>query len=602
MKKLLFVLGMLWMAGLACGAHWISGFAEDALDGEGVDGKTVLMWNPSVGTADNLTDIIGAGGNSRVSGVYLMDCELLSAGCDVGDILSLKIIGDPYLSWVVNVTITGAGYDVVSNLTLNSPPNATLVSPEDSGYSPSDADFNCSFFDYDDNVESVSLWGNWSGWGQKDSVSSGLDDGYVIFSDTLIQGYYDWNCYVLDSLGVGSFASSNNTFFVDTTDPMISNVSSVDEVCGFGAIPVDCEVTDNVDVGYVVIRATAPNSSTFEYNASFVSDDIYRANAVVDDAGYWEFECFAYDVVGNSDWMQGEDVYVGSLNPEISFSGGVNFNATPSVEGEVINLTVNVTNFGCVGSGNFIVGFFDDGVNFANETAFVGVDMYEDVSTDWIVNIGTSNITVFADLEDVLDEDNESNNVVNGTAYMEAWQKIYGNVSLDLILGFANDTIGSWDKGSPFAGNVFVTDAEANIEWSSLQAIGRDKNGGLSSLDFGEIDFLLGMGSYNDSVSSIYSSSEIGTFNVFDNDIENVSYVNSSSNGNFITGILWDTSDSVDLEYDSSEGEDIIFAAKVNIGDVGTYGVYDYEIRAPSKLREYDATDSEKVYLYYDLE
>jgi len=93
----------------------------------------------------------------------------------------------------------------------------------------------------------------------------------------------------------------------------------------------------------------------------------------------------------------------------------------------------------------------------------------------------------------------------------------------------------------------------------------------------------------------------LGNFSVFQRDIENVPYVNSSSNGNFVTGILWDMSDSVDSEYDSGEGEDVIFVAKVNLGKVGTYGVYDYEIDIPSKLRGYDGTDESNVYLYYDL-
>lgn len=601
MKKLWILVVVLFFVQTACAAHYISGWVEDALDGESSDGKSVVLWNPAVGISDNLTDIVGPTGNSGVNSVYFIDCEALSAGCLIDSILSLKVFGGRYLSWVVNVTVTGAGYDVVDNLSLNSPPTSSLIFPEDFGATDSTVDFNCSFFDYDNNLERVSLWGNWSGsWVEEDFVTSGFENGSVVFSDVLAQGNYKWNCYAEDEFGVGSFASSNNSFFVDTTAPNVWGVNSVTDVCGFGAVPVECSVSDNLGVGSVIIQSTSPGSVLTNYSASFISGNLYRVNVDLDEAGSWGFDCFANDSVGNWNYSSGENVSVGSLNPEISFSGGVLFDGAPGVEGEILNVSVNVTNVGCVGSGNFVVGFFDDGFNFQNETVFIGVDSYEIVVGSWVVDIGTSNISVFADLEDVLSEDNESNNVVSGTAYLKAWQGIYGNVSLDVALG-GNTSLGRWTGKEGFAGNVFVTDSEASVEWNSLQALGRTKLGELSSGDFVEIDLALDMDSYNDSIDEVYSGAEIGSFNVFGSDIENVSYVNSSSNGNFVTGLLWDMSDSVDLEYDFSEKEDIIFVAKVNLESLGNYGVYDYEINVPSKLRGYDTLDEERVYLYYDL-
>jgi len=44
----------------------------------------------------------------------------------------------------------------------------------------------------------------------------------------------------------------------------------------------------------------------------------------------------------------------------------------------------------------------------------------------------------------------------------------------------------------------------------------------------------------------------------------NVPIVNSTINRNFVSGILWDSSDSVDEEFNSTEGEDIVFITKVN--------------------------------------
>ena len=41
-------------------------------------------------------------------------------------------------------------------------------------------------------------------------------------------------------------------------------------------------------------------------------------------------------------------------------------------------------------------------------------------------------------------------------------------------------------------------------------------------------------------------------------------------------------------EFDFGDKEDIIFVAEINKISEGAYGIYDYEIKIPSKLREYN--------------
>jgi len=589
---------------LGSSAHYISGWVEDALDGESADGKGVVLWNPSVGISDNLTDIVGATGNSGVSGVYMIDCELLDGGCGVSDILSLKIFGARYVSWIVNVTVSGAGYDVPGNLSLNSPPSVVLVSPENSGYAPGSVDFNCSFFDYDGNIARVSLWGNWSGaWTEEGVVTSGFEDGYLIFNEDIVEGNYEWNCFVEDDLGIESSNESNNSFFVDTTLPMISEVTSVSDVCGFASIPVDCSTYDlGSGIGSVIIQSVSPGNELVNYSASWVSGDVYRASVTVDSIGDWSFGCFVNDSVGNLNYSSSEDVSVLSGNPELFVVGDfVGFDVIPSVEGEIVNVSVNVSNIGCVDSGNFVVGFYDSDGSFENKSVSISALSSLNVSSSWTTKIGSNDISVYVDLDGVVAEDNESNNVATRLAYLKAWQGIYGNLSLDKVLGSESVNMSFWADEEGIVGNIFVADSEADVEWNSLQAIGRTKTGVGSSNDFSEIDSILEMGSYNDSVYESYSSSGLDNFSVFQRDIENVPFVNSSSNGNFVTGILWDMSDSSDSEYDSVEGEDVVFVAKVNRGEVGSYGVYDYEISIPSMLRSYEDVDEVIVYLYYDL-
>lgn len=123
-------------------AHFIVGVVEDAGDGASPNGLTVTLWNIINGTSINLTDVVGPTGNSGADDTYLIDCELSPLHCQVGDTLSLQIfssIANPYFTPIeVNVTVTGAGFDVASNLSLNSPPNISNISVDDFLLSPAD--------------------------------------------------------------------------------------------------------------------------------------------------------------------------------------------------------------------------------------------------------------------------------------------------------------------------------------------------------------------------------------------------------------------------------------------------------------------------------
>ena len=115
-------------------AHYIVGYVNNAVNNVSANGHTVMMWNPVYGTSDNLTDIIGPTGNSGTSNTYMMDCQLLSHPCAVGDTMELQVIntGDNYNSANVSLVVTGAGFDVAPNMTLNAPPNITQMNMSES--------------------------------------------------------------------------------------------------------------------------------------------------------------------------------------------------------------------------------------------------------------------------------------------------------------------------------------------------------------------------------------------------------------------------------------------------------------------------------------
>jgi hypothetical protein len=123
---------------LCSAAHYIVGIVENAKDGAEANEHTILLWNPAIGIQDNISDIIGPSGNSQADKIYMIDCELLRAGCNINYTLSLKVInnGDNYVSEERNVNVSGWGYDLADNITLNSPPNITYINVDDELTSP----------------------------------------------------------------------------------------------------------------------------------------------------------------------------------------------------------------------------------------------------------------------------------------------------------------------------------------------------------------------------------------------------------------------------------------------------------------------------------
>ena len=119
---------------LASAAHFIVGTVGDSLEGEIANGKEVVLWGPSNGIDHNLTDVIGTGGNSGADNIYMIDCELLSTPCVVGDEVKIRVMGYP--AYDVNLSVTGAGFDVAPNITLNSRPNVTSILVDDAITSP----------------------------------------------------------------------------------------------------------------------------------------------------------------------------------------------------------------------------------------------------------------------------------------------------------------------------------------------------------------------------------------------------------------------------------------------------------------------------------
>ena len=606
-------------------AHYMVGVVNDALDGTSANGYEVVLWNPANGIDDNLTDIIGPSGNSGANNTYMIDCELLNTPCTIGDEIRVKVLnnGSDYITDYVNATVTGAGFDIMPNLTLNSPPNVTLDFPVNyANLSSSETNFSCTANDLDGNLANVTLYGNWSGgWHANETKQASGDSSNVNFTKILTEGIYTWGCLATDSLGISKFSTENFTLTIDLTPPTISSVefNATKDVCeDTSYVRVNCTTSDALtSIDSVIIESIAPNKSRTNYTAQLLTGNTYYTDIPLNDVGIWSFNCISNDSAGNTVNKTSTEMEVHSNLPDLTINySDIVFSNTDPLENEGVIIYATINNNGCSDANNFLVGFFENDPDLpgsiqinGNKTLSVSNLSNATANVTWNAKIGFTNIFVYADINNAISEYNESNNKNNNTITVGAWQEFYGNVSIDKILsdeGKRNLT--AWFNESSISGNIFIADTESNVDWLSLQAIGRNTTDGKTSNDFSEIDALLNMTSFNDSVSNIFTTdgnTPIATdsFFIYKNTIYNVPIINSTNNTNFITGILWDTSDdaSSDGEYSQADKEDLVFVSKVNKNAQGKYGIYDYEMRIPVRLREYYTTDSSDVYIYFDL-
>lgn len=602
-------------------SHYILGTVEDAVDSTLAENHTIFLWNPENGEQDNITDIIGFFGNSEQNNNYSIDCELLNSPCVEGDILTLKVInnGDDYLSEEKNVTVNQSGYSLVDNIRLNSPPEVEAIFPENTlNLSYQDIEFNCSFLDLDDNLKEVGLYGNWSGtWQLNETKEISSGEMFKTFTKRVLQGFYNYACMITDSLMISKFSDTNNSFSVDLTKPEINYVlPNITYSCGdYNSIRINCSVYDEiVGIDEVIIQSISPSNEVINKSAELFLEMEYYSDFFLDELGIWRFNCIVNDSAGNNNNLYSEDFSVYSDLPELAINGNtINLSKQNPMEYEEVYLDAIIENKGCSSAENIVVSFFEgdpdnSGEEIGNVTANISSLSNLSLNVSWETKIGKNQIFVFVDYEESINEEDEMNNKDYKNISINAWQEIYGNISLDKIIGGDNISIRKWYNEIQIQGHIFITDSECEVDWMALEAIGKTKSGEESSNDFLEIDELLGMENFEDSISNLFSNSQFPKDTrdmvIYQREIRNIPIINSTDKSNFITGILWDSSDDNggnDGEFDKIDKEDIIFTAEVNKISEGSYGTYDYEIKIPSRLREYFIIDNEEVYLYYNL-
>jgi hypothetical protein len=224
-------------------------------------------------------------------------------------------------------------------------------------------------------------------------------------------------------------------------------------------------------------------------------------------------------------------------------------------------------------------------------------------SSSWILELELGDYTWNCLAYDVEEKFDWGENYSLRITQEDVYHIFYGNATGLIQLGRADDIL--YEFGDGKAMNIFVTDYDSNVNWLDLQAIGLKTDNSTADIDFDEIDAALNLTGYPTGISNSYSGDGSTalvnkTFTVYYETIGDVPIVNSTNSSTFVTGLLWDTSDSTDDEYNLTEKEDLVFVTEGKNKQQGKYGIYDYEIKIPETLNSYKGSN-EMVSFYLEL-
>jgi hypothetical protein len=438
------------------------------------------------------------------------------------------------------------------------------------------------------------------------SVINAQENNFTI--NNMIEGKYNWSINCTDYAG-----NVNNSetwlLHVDFTPPIIklntpeNNSVEFDRNVTFSFNVSDDSPIDNcsIIVDWIMIgnytNITRDVSQNFTEFIGF-DNHTYFVNCT--------------DVAGNSNVSEVRYFNVSYMDLTLT-SSDIVFSDTSPVEQKNITINATIYNLGTKNiTQNFTVQFFETNPNLErtqiNDNITVqGLSSQSNttISVNWTTKIGTYIIEVVLDVANNVDELNETNNNATKNITIISYQIYYGNFTVDILLDVQNNsTLSLWPNGTNINGNIFAVDSDSNINWYNLTAISRNLSNNFTFNDFNEIDIALNMTNFIDSINSTwtYNNSPKNTtsFIVFNNQINFTPIVNSTNNSNFLTGILWDSSDSNNGEYNGTQ--DLIFITTTNLNKQGAYGIYDYEIKFPANLRRYRIPNNyDTITLYVEL-
>ncbi len=406
-----------------------------------------------------------------------------------------------------------------------------------------------------------------------------------------------------------------NVSILDKTAPNISLVNPIEAYSGapqtitFSYIPKDahlknCSLYGNFSGIWTInqTNTTLVSGQTNYFQPVYLSYGSY----------IWNVKC--YDTSGNYNFSSENRTMIIAGDLFIN-SSGIKFSKENPIEGDSIMINATVHNLADKNETDVLIRFYegnpDNGGIQINSDIIVNITALNNktVNVSWTAKIGSFDFFVKVDPEDNIIESDENNNKANNSLSISSYHIYYGKTITNVLLDNAfNMTVFSWFNETNITGNIYVIDSDSSIDWTSLYAIGRNDTNGFQVNDWEEVDSLLNMTNLTDSINNTYilnsQPKNLTDFIVRGSTIYNVSFVNSTNSSDFITGIMWDRSDSgTNTYYDENEMEDLVFVTKLNPNNEGKYGNYDYEIKIPANLRKYRVPNNyDSVSIYTELE
>ena len=576
------------------------------------NGTSVLTWNNvtfNFSARDNLATSLNCNltldgfpqfeNFPAQNGTYTIKYDAVHNGNHTWSVTCNDPAGNTFTTSTINFTVQG-----VPRITLNSPPNNNITK-----YS------NINFYYTPDDVFGISQCSLYIDGVFNQSSSSILNNQQNSFSVSGIhQGFHNWTVNCTDPDG-NSGKPAPFDFTVDQTSPIISlnyppNNSGV--YYGTGSVILNWTARDPYDP---FITCNVYVDGAVKVSNMLVSSGIPATKPVSLSQGYHGWNATCTDQVGNSN--SSATYHFNFTYPDFVINASsIKFNVTSPGEGDPVGINVTTYNRGGADIKSVVIKVYDGnpisgGTLIGTKSISISKFSSNVSFYKWVAQIGTSSIYAVADPSNAYTEWNESNNQWSKNITVGSWQYLYGFINPISNYSLSNNLdakLISWPANLFSGGNIFITSSGASVSWPSLVAIGRTTSGAVASPnDFSNIDTLLNMTGFNDSVYNLYTNAGVPknttSFLIYNTSINNVPVIDSINNSNFTTGILWDSSDDIshDGQFDIADKEDLVFASKIHPHTKGTYGIYDYEVRVPAKLRDYKfISSSGDIYVELD--
>ncbi|MFH2020367.1 MAG: CARDB domain-containing protein [archaeon] len=389
----------------------------------------------------------------------------------------------------------------------------------------------------------------------------------------------------------------------DTANPSLKVISpEPDSIYNYSqSVIIRANLSDNVGIDRINANVTWLGYSQIitlsPYSIDYYGDGIYQGvfyNTSL--LAQFNVSFYANDTSGNINYSEKSNFSIKSpdLFSNASFFGISNTNP---VEMENISINLTIFNLGNLDSNSFVVRFYDGayqtGLQIGEDIIVSGLLINKNLTVNmtWKAVMGTHIIQALIDapiqINGTVWEINESNNMIQRTLSIPAWNIYYGN-STGMIKLEKDTEEKTFMWNSTSGGNIYAVETGSNINWLLLQGIGRNISNQSTFNDFFESDKSLLIENETDSVNRTYTLSNIPillrNISIYNVLVKDVPFANSTNSSYFQTGILWDRSDG-NTEYNGTQ--DLVFITQVNREKPGKYGTSDYEIRIPATLDTY---------------